>query len=274
MDRYAVLGNPIKHSLSPRIHTLFAAQTGQMLSYVALEAPLDGFTAFVARLHQEGYRGLNVTVPFKTEAFALSEHRSERAARAQAVNTLIRTETGFRGDNTDGIGLLRDLTQNLGLDISAQRVLLLGAGGAARGAIAPLLAARPARIHIANRTASTAKRLAADFANLGPIDGSGFDGPFKGPFDLIVNATAASLQGELPPLPAGLIGANTICYDMMYANEPTAFMRWGQAQGAARCVDGLGMLVEQAAEAFFLWREVLPDTASVLAQLRPGNGRT
>ncbi len=268
MDRYAVLGNPIKHSLSPRIHTRFAEQTGQRLSYVALEAPLEGFAAFVRQLHAEGYLGMNVTIPFKSEAHALAEALSDRAARARAVNTLIRTPTGYRGDNTDGAGLLRDLTHNLQLDLADQRILLLGAGGAARGVLQPLLATRPALVHIANRTAAKAAELADDFLDSGQLLGTGLDGPYAGPFDLIINATASSLQGEAPPLPAGLITPQTLCYDMMYAREPTAFMRWAQAQGAERCVDGLGMLVEQAAEAFSLWRGVRPDTAAVLSEMR------
>ncbi|MGF1546387.1 MAG: shikimate dehydrogenase [Thiotrichales bacterium] len=269
MDRYAVLGHPVQHSLSPRIHTLFAAQTGENLSYAALEAPLDGFAEFVRDLHTAGYRGMNVTIPFKADAYALSEHCSERATRAKAANTLIRTATGFRGDNTDGAGLLRDLTHNLGLDLTGRRILLLGAGGAARGVLAPLLAAAPASLHIANRTVATAQQLAADFADLGTVRASGFAGPYPDRFDLIINATAASLHGELPPLPATLVGADTICYDMMYAREPTAFMRWGQDRGAALSVDGLGMLVEQAAEAFYVWRGIRPRTAPVLEALRP-----
>ncbi len=270
MDRYAVLGNPVGHSLSPEIHGLFARQTGERLQYSALEVPTDQLPAFVAGLHEEGFRGMNVTVPFKQEACRLSESLSERAAAAGAVNTLIRTETGWRGDNTDGVGLVTDLQQNLGLSLADARILLLGAGGAARGVVSPLLATSPALLHIANRTAEKAQQLAQHFATAGPLRGSGLTGPFESGYDLIINATAASLGGQLPAIPDNLLAEGGAVYDMMYASEPTAFVEWGKRLGATIASDGFGMLVEQAAESFFLWRGVRPDTAAVIERLRPG----
>ena len=270
MDRYAVLGNPIGHSLSPEIHRRFAEQTGQTLQYVALEVPLDGFPEFVADLRAEGFRGMNVTVPFKQEAFALSESLSDRARAAGAVNTLIRTDTGWRGENTDGAGLVRDLTRNLGLALRQHRLLLLGAGGAARGVVQPLLAEQPALLHIANRTTEKARQLVASFPGEKRLAHSGLDGPFHAPYDLIINATAASLKGVAPAIPDGLLAKGGAIYDMMYSDRPTAFIEWGRGQGAAIAADGLGMLVEQAAESFHLWRGVRPDTRAVLTAMRPG----
>ena len=268
MDHYGVFGNPIGHSKSPLIHRLFAAQTGQDLSYEALLAPLDDFAGFARAFFAEG-RGGNVTVPFKEQAYELADELSERARRAGAVNTLKRLDDGrLLGDNTDGAGLVRDLTVNAGLDLTGQRILLLGAGGAARGVLEPLLAERPQSLTIANRTVAKAEQLAHEFADLGPLAAAGFDW-LSEPVDLIINATSASLAGELPPLEPGLIQpGHTVCYDMMYAREATAFNRWAAGLGAARCLDGLGMLVEQAAEAFYLWRGVRPDSAPVLAELR------
>ncbi len=267
-DRYAVFGNPIAHSKSPHIHRVFAAQTQQDLTYDALLMPLDDFANAARAFFAEGC-GANVTVPFKEEAFALVDELSERARRAGAVNTVKRLADGrLLGDNTDGAGLLRDLTVNAGLSLRGKRILLLGAGGAVRGVLAPLLAEQPARVVIANRTVAKADALAALFADVGALQASAFD-TLEGPFDLIINGTSASLSGELPPLPAAVIRAgHTVCYDMMYSHEPTAFNRWAAEQGAARTVDGLGMLVEQAAEAFFVWRGVRPDSAPVLAMLR------
>lgn len=267
MDRYAVFGNPIGHSKSPLIHRMFAAQTGEQLSYEALLAPLDDFTAFARDFFVEG-KGANVTVPFKEEAFRLADELSARAARAGAVNTLKRLDDGrLLGDNTDGAGLVRDL-RNAGIELRGQRILLLGAGGAVRGVLEPFLAERPAELVIANRTVAKAEELARLFADLGPVVASGFDW-LDAPVDLIVNGTSASLAGELPPLAPTLIQpGHTQCYDMMYGKEPTAFNRWAAGQGAERTLDGLGMLVEQAAEAFFVWRGVRPDSAPVLAELR------
>ncbi|KAB0546914.1 shikimate dehydrogenase [Pseudomonas argentinensis] len=268
MDRYGVFGNPIGHSKSPLIHRLFAEQTGQQLSYEALLAPLEDFEGYARAFFAEG-RGANVTVPFKEQAFALADSLSERARRAGAVNTLKKLDDGrLLGDNTDGAGLVRDLTVNAGIDLRGKRILLLGAGGAVRGILEPFLAEQPQSLVIANRTVDKAEQLARQFADLGPVVASGFDW-IDAPVDLIVNGTSASLAGELPPIAASLIQpGHTCCYDMMYGAGPTAFNRWAAEQGAARTLDGLGMLVEQAVEAFHLWRGVRPDSAPVLAELR------
>ncbi|MGV8842134.1 MAG: shikimate dehydrogenase [Pseudomonas sp.] len=268
MDKYGVFGNPIAHSKSPLIHGLFAEQTGQALSYDTLLAPLDDFAAFARAFLREG-RGANVTVPFKEQAYALADQLTERARRAGAVNTLKTLADGtLLGDNTDGAGLVRDLTVNAGFALGGQRILLLGAGGAVRGVLEPLLAEQPAALVIANRTLANAERLVAQFADLGPLTASAFDA-LAAPFDLIINGTSASLAGEVPPLAAQLIQpGHTLCYDMMYSAEPTAFNRWAAAHGAARTLDGLGMLAEQAAEAFYVWRGVRPATGPVLAELR------
>ncbi|QLC73049.1 shikimate dehydrogenase [Pseudomonas sp. LPB0260] len=268
MDRYGVFGNPIGHSKSPLIHRLFAAQTGQQLSYEALLAPLDDFAGFARAFFVEG-RGANVTVPFKEQAFQLADALSDRARRAGAVNTLMKRDDGsLLGDNTDGAGLVRDLTVNAGCELRGKRILLLGAGGAVRGVLEPLLAQQPAVLVIANRTVAKAEQLASEFADLGPLVASGFDW-LDAPVDLIINGTSASLAGELPPIAPSLIApGHTLCYDMMYARQATAFNRWAAEHGAARTLDGLGMLVEQAAEAFCLWRGVRPDSAPVLAELR------
>ena len=268
LDRYAVIGNPITHSKSPLIHALFAEQTGQALSYERILAPLDGFREAVRHFRDEGGRGLNVTVPFKLEAFALADRLSERAARAGAVNTLIfHADGSIEGDNTDGAGLVRDLLKQ-GAEIRGRRVLILGAGGAVRGVLAPLLAEKPLELVIANRTADKAVRLAADFADLGPVRGCGFDA-LEGPFDLVINGTSASLSGDLPPLPDDLLAEGAVAYDMAYGSEPTPFQRWAEAHGARLALDGLGMLVEQAAESFRMWRGVQPDTAPVRQALAP-----
>lgn len=269
MDFYAVLGNPIHHSLSPEIHSQFAKQAHQSLQYAALEVPTDAFATFVKGLHEQHYQGMNVTLPFKLQAWELSETRTPRAESAGAVNTLIRTDTGWHGDNTDGAGLVTDLTHNLGLTLKGKRILILGAGGATQGVLHPLLAEQPANIHIANRTAAKAAALAEDFSNAATIQHSGLDGPFVTPYDIIINATAASLSGQVPQIPDGLLEKNGSCYDMMYAAEPTAFELWAKAQGAKVISGGLGMLVEQAAESFEIWRGVRPDTDLVLQELRP-----
>lgn len=271
MDRYAVIGNPIAHSKSPWIHAAFARQTGQTLCYEALLAPLEGFADAVARFCAEGGRGLNVTVPFKLEAFALATQRTARAEAAGAVNTLAFGADGILGDNTDGAGLVRDLSVNLERSLGARRLLLLGAGGATRGALLPLLGQRPAALTIANRTASKAEALAHDFAPQAGntcIDGCGFDDLGGRRFDVVINATSASLAGELPVLPPGLYADGALAYDMMYGRGYTRFMQAALADGAADVADGLGMLVEQAAESFALWRGVRPDGAPVLAALR------
>jgi shikimate dehydrogenase len=268
-DHYAVMGNPIAHSKSPRIHTLFAEQTGQDLEYSAILVEPGHFVEAVAAFHARGGRGLNITVPFKQDAWTLASRRSERAERAGAVNTLVLEESGEHfGDNTDGAGLVRDLLHNHGSGIEGRRLLLVGAGGAARGVLEPLLDERPALLVIANRTPGKAVDLARRFCELGRVEGGGFDALEGQTFDLVINATAAGLSGTVPDLPASVVGAGTWCYDMMYADEPTAFVRWSTARGAARALDGLGMLVEQAAESFCLWRGVRPDTAPVIAALR------
>ena len=268
-DRYAVFGNPIAHSKSPRIHRLFAAQTGQDIVYNALLVPLHSFARAVADFQALGGRGANVTVPFKQEAWALAAERSPRAQRAGAVNTLIRRDDGgWYGDTTDGVGLVRDLCINHGVELAGRRVLLLGAGGAARGVLEPLLTERPQQLVIANRTLTKAQELAQTFADLGALRASSFDALRSESFDVIINATAAGLHGEVAPLPAGVIAPRGCAYDMMYGDTPTDFVRWAQQQGAAQAYDGLGMLVEQAAESFYLWRGVRPETAPVIEQLR------
>ncbi len=271
MDRYAVIGNPIAHSKSPQIHAAFARQTGQALRYEALLAPVEGFAPAVADFRAHGGRGMNVTVPFKLEAFALAERHTPRAQAAGAVNTLAFGADGILGDNTDGAGLVRDLTTNLDFALAGRRILLLGAGGATRGVLLPLLDSRPASLTIANRTVAKAQALAALFtphAGRAQVDACGFDALAGRRFDLVINATAASLAGELPPLPPGLYAEGALAYDMMYGRGHTPFMRAALADGAARVADGLGMLVEQAAESFALWRGVRPDTAAPLAELR------
>lgn len=269
-DRYAVIGNPIAHSKSPQIHAVFAGLTFQDLTYEAILAPVDGFAAAVRAFIAAGGRGMNVTVPFKLEAYALADTRSPRAEAAKAVNTLVFSPTGIHGDNTDGAGLVADLTRNLGLELAGKRLLLLGAGGAARGVLLPLLERKPARLHLANRTADKACALRDEFAPRAGacrLEAGGFAELAGRQFDLVVNATAASLADEAPPLPAGLYAPGSLAYDMVYGRE-TPFLAAARAQGAARLADGLGMLVEQAAESFFLWRGVRPPTAPVLAQLR------
>ncbi|SMF93654.1 shikimate dehydrogenase [Methylomagnum ishizawai] len=273
IDRYAVFGHPIGHSQSPRIHTLFAAQTGQVLTYAAQDVPAEDFETAAREFFVTGGKGLNCTVPLKELAFAWTDQLSERAVQAKAVNTLaLRPDGAVFGDNTDGEGLVRDLTGNLGLGIEGRRILLLGAGGAGRGVLAPLLALAPERLVIANRTVAKAEILAGEFGDLGPVVGCGFADLAGESFDLILNATAASLGGEVPDLPGGLLAAGGSCYDLAYGKEPTSFVRWGKAAGAALSMDGIGMLVEQAAAAFELWRGVRPATRSVIAALNAGRG--
>jgi shikimate dehydrogenase len=266
-DRYAVIGHPVAHSRSPRIHALFAAQTGQSLVYERIDAAPAEFAAATRGFFAAGGRGLNVTLPHKEAALALCARLTPRAARARAVNTLrAERDATLLGDNTDGAGLVRDLEANLAVPLAGRRLLLLGAGGAVRGVLAPLLARVPAEIVIANRTAERARQLAEEFAGGAPIRGCGLTEP-EGRFDLIINGTSASLGGELPALPGGCLRPETVCYDMAYGHADTVFVRWARAQGARRAVMGLGMLVEQAAESFLLWRGVRPDTAPVLAAL-------
>ncbi len=277
-DRYAVFGNPVGHSLSPRIHALFAAQTGQDIDYQAILAARDGFVAAVGAFLAAGgspARGANVTVPFKEDAFRLATRRTPRAEAAGAVNTLSFEADAIAGDNTDGAGLVRDLKNNLDCDPVGRRILLLGAGGAARGVILPLLLENPAELVIANRTEASAVRLALEFGRLPgcadgvKLDGMGFVGLAGRTFDLLINATSAGLSGAVLPLPTSIFGPRCVAYEMVYGRE-TPFMNQARATGA-RVADGLGMLVEQAAEAFFVWRGVRPRTAPVLAALREGN---
>ncbi|AWI78698.1 shikimate dehydrogenase [Parazoarcus communis] len=271
MDRYAVIGHPIAHSKSPRIHAAFARQTGQQLEYEALLAPLDGFVDTVTQFREAGGRGLNVTVPFKLEAFALASRRTDRAATAGAVNTLTFDADGILGDNTDGAGLVRDLVANLQCPLVGRRVLLLGAGGAARGALLPLLQAGPASLTLANRTEAKAHALTDAFRQYAPgttLHASTFAGLAGQQFDVVINATSASLAAEAPPLPAGIYAPDALAYDMMYGSSETAYLRAAREAGVKHLADGLGMLVEQAAESFALWRGVRPHTAPVLAELR------
>jgi len=268
IDRYAVFGHPIKHSKSPRIHRLFAEQTGQALEYTAVEVPAEQFQTAVATFFSEGGKGLNCTVPLKELAWNYADHKTERAELSKAVNTLaLQADGSLLGDNTDGIGLVTDLMTNHAIPLSGIRILILGAGGASRGIIGPILQQSPQNLVIANRTIEKAATLAAEFHDKGPVTGCGFDELANRKFDLILNATSASLSGQLPPLPAGLLAIGGNCYDLAYGNEPTAFVRWGLENHAAKSLDGLGMLVEQAAEAFFIWRGVRPQTRPVIELL-------
>ncbi len=266
---YAVMGNPISHSKSPLIHAAFAAQTGQRLEYSAIQVDAGGFEQAVGNFRASGGKGLNITVPFKQEAWALVDERSERAVQAGAVNTISFSDDGRSvGDNTDGVGLVRDLMENHGVELCGARILLLGAGGAVRGVLGPMIALQPSEIVIANRTEEKAVELAAEFKRSDLLRGCGFQSIGEQSFDLIINGTAASLQGDLPPIPASAVSDKTCCYDMMYGKEPTVFMRWASEQGAAKVIDGLGMLVEQAAESFFIWRGVRPETGEVIASVK------
>ncbi|MCK0536946.1 shikimate dehydrogenase [Alcanivorax quisquiliarum] len=266
MPRYAVFGNPVAHSRSPQIHVAFAAQREQSLSYERIEAPLDDFAGSVAAFFDAQGCGANVTVPFKEQAFALCSSVTDRARQAGAVNTLWQEGGKLHGDNTDGAGLVTDMLHNLGWPLADRRVLVLGAGGAVRGVIGALQSMAPAAITVANRTVSRAQTLAEIFEKTGAINACGF-ADLAGRFDLVINATSASLAGDMPPLPPGLVDAGSQCYDMMYGDEPTPFLRWASAQGAATA-DGLGMLVEQAAEAFMIWHGWRPVTAELIASLR------
>ena len=268
-DAYAVMGHPVAHSRSPLIHRLFAEQTGQAMVYTAIEVEPGDFPGAVARFRVGGGRGLNVTLPFKEEAFALAEGTTPRAARAGAVNTLwFEPDGSCRGDNTDGVGLVRDLARVLGAPLAGRRVLMLGAGGAARGVVGPLLEEGPASLVIANRGEERARALATLFSGAGDVRARGLDGiPDRG-FDLIVNATSASLHGALPALPRGLLAPGGFAYDLVYGPRPTPFETWARGAGAAGTADGLGMLVEQAAESFLRWRGIRPRTGPILAAVR------
>lgn len=267
VDSYAVMGNPIAHSKSPTIHTLFADQTGQSLRYTANLVETDGFEKAVKDFFENGDLGLSITVPFKEEAWRLAEKRTSRAEKAGAVNTLWQDDQGqLQGDNTDGLGLVADLKENNSVTIKGARILVLGAGGAVRGVLEPLLSEQPAELVIANRTLSKAEALVGLFPGEA-VSSSSFEN-IEGRFDLIINGTAASLQGEMPPVPGHIVDNRTCCYDMMYGAEKTVFNRWCREHGAKKTIDGLGMLVEQAAEQFSIWRGVRPDTRKVLDLLR------
>lgn len=266
IDKYAVFGSPINHSKSPIIHQLFAAQTGQNLEYTAQEVKAENFVQSVTNFFEKGGKGLNCTVPLKELAWQFADEKTDRANSAKAVNTLIKQANGsILGDNTDGVGLVQDLTQNYEVELQGKRILILGAGGATRGIIAPLLDEKPESLVVANRTVEKAWQLAIEFNH--SFAGCGFDDLHTVPFDIILNATSASLQGELPPISENLLAKNGVCYDLAYSNVPTAFVQWGRAQNARKSLDGLGMLVEQAAEAFFLWRDVRPETKAVIELL-------
>jgi shikimate dehydrogenase len=268
-EQYAVMGNPIAHSKSPLIHSLFAEQTGQTLEYRAILVEIGQFNEAVAEFQQQGGKGLNVTVPFKRDAWRLVTERSECAELAGAVNTIvIRDDGSLYGDNTDGVGMVRDITENQGVAIAEKRVLILGAGGAVRGVLGPLLNEKPTEVVIANRTPERAQELADAFEEQGRVDGCGFDDLDGSRYDIVINGTSASLKGEVPPLPEGILAKGAFCYDMMYGGEPTAFMQWAEEEGCERLSDGLGMLVEQAAESFQIWRGVRPQTAAVIKAVR------
>jgi len=268
IDRYAVFGNPIEHSKSPQIHTLFAQQTGQHMVYIAELVAPGHFVEAVDDFIAHNGKGLNITVPFKEEAWARADSRSARAQRAGAVNTLkLMDDDSLFGDTTDGVGLVRDLIQNHGIQLSGKNLLLIGAGGAVRGVLEALLEQQPASLLITNRTKARAVQLAKDFADLGPVQGCGLD-EVEDSFDIVINGTSASLQGNLPALPGSIFKPGCTSYDMMYAAQPTAFMQWSVENGATRVFDGLGMLVEQAAESFYIWRGVKPETGSVIQAIR------
>lgn len=267
-DLYAVFGNPINHSKSPVIHRQFAEQTGQDMHYTKQLVNEGEFEKAAQEFFAQGGKGLNITVPFKLNAFEFAQKRTPRAERAGAVNTLARLADGaILGDNTDGIGMIHDM-HNLGWELLGKRVLILGAGGAVRGILQPLLEEQPARVTIANRTPAKAEELAKAFLDLGDIQAKSFTQLAGDVFDIVINGTSASLQGELPPLPEKLLADNACCYDMMYGAEPTIFLQWAKGHGAAHTADGLGMLVGQAAEAFYLWRQIRPEVIPVITALR------
>lgn len=268
IDDYAVMGNPIAHSKSPSIHTLFAEQTKQSILYTAIHVDIGGFKQAVGNFAATGGKGLNITVPFKQEAWEFVTERSERAERAGAVNTIKIEDDKLFGDNTDGVGLVNDLIINHGIELKDKNILLMGAGGAARGVLIPLLKQAPSSLFIANRTPDKAKDLAGDFSDSGNVSGGGYDAIADLKFDVVINATAASLQGDLPPLPNTLLNDNACCYDMMYSAKATPFMEWATNHNADKVLDGLGMLVEQAAESFYIWRGVKPGTKTVIEKLR------
>jgi len=268
LDAYAVIGNPISHSKSPIIHTAFARQTDQTMRYEAILAPINEFQETVTAFQQQNGKGINVTVPFKLEAYEFSTRLTERAELAQAVNTLQFKDNEIVGDNTDGAGLVRDIEMNLGISLHSKRILLMGAGGAARGVILPILKQNPAILAIANRTPQKAQLLQQQFTTHGELVSGNYMDLSGENFDIIINATSASLHDKLPELPQNLFARESLAYDMMYSHEPTRFLAFAEQNGASFLADGIGMLVEQAAESFFLWRGIRPQTAPIIAQLK------
>ncbi len=268
-DRYGVMGYPVSHSRSPVIHRLFALQTGQDLQYELLQVAPEKLEAAIRQFQRTGGKGLNITVPHKSEVVKLCDQLSERGSTAGAVNTLSFRDGEILGDNTDGIGLLRDLAINLGFTLEGANILILGAGGATRGIVGPLLEMQPSSLRIANRTIDKAEALAKHFSHSGPVSACRFNVvPISEKYDLIINATSAGFKGETPPYPAGAISSDTFCYDLSYGLKPTPFSEWAREHGAEQSVMGWGMLVEQAAESFSIWRGVRPDTAPVLKQMK------
>jgi shikimate dehydrogenase len=267
-DRYGLVGHPVEHSRSPFIHTLFARQTGQNLTYELIDAAPAGFETAVRGFGAAGGKGLNVTVPHKEAAFALVDEASETAKTAGAVNTISIDGSRLRGDNTDGLGFIRDVTVNHGEALAGRRIIVLGAGGAARGIVGPLLEQGPAELVVANRTRDRAEQLAADFGHPRNLRVAAFSDLAEfSALDVVVNATSAGLKGDAPPFPGSLVGPASFCYDLVYSRYDTPFVVWARDHGAGHAVQGWGMLVEQAAESFFIWRGVRPATAAILKQL-------
>lgn len=268
IDRYGVMGFPVSHSRSPIIHRLFAVQTGQDLQYELLQVSPDKLVSSVRQFQDTGGKGLNITLPHKTDVMQLVDDMSDRAKSAGAINTLSFDDNGIHGDNTDGVGLMRDLTTNLGLRLLGSNILVLGAGGATRGILGPLLEAKPNGITVANRTLSRASDLVEHFSGVGPVSACQFDDVATSvSYDLVINATSAGVKGEAPPYPDTAVSPQTCCYDLSYGLGATPFSQWAASQGAARSITGWGMLVEQAAESFLIWRGVRPDTSTVLKQM-------
>ena len=265
--KYAVLGNPIAHSKSPQIHQAFAAQFNIELSYERILVPFNNLADTLKQFQHNGGLGVNITVPFKIEAVQLVKQKTERADKAGAVNTIKFNNDQWLGDNTDGIGLLHDLTQNLGINLTNKSILILGAGGATQGILLPLLTAKPNHIVIANRTLTTAEKLATDFKAAGNCSACDLNNLPKQSFDLIISATSAGVKGEPIQLPSYIINKNTHCYDLAYGDSAQPFLTWAKQQGTHHCYDGLGMLVEQAAEAFYIWHNIRPETKSVIKSL-------
>ena len=270
VDRYAVIGNPVEHSKSPEIHELFADQTGEIISYEKIFAEGNKFHQVATEFFNDGGKGLNVTVPFKIDAWAFVDEHEDHAKHAIAVNTIILQENGtYLGANTDGIGLLRDLKKSLRTQLENKKILIVGAGGATQGIIEPLLNEKPSQLFIANRTETKAEAIATRFAKIGEIETCSLSDIPRQSFDLVLHATAAGLQGHNIELPAEIVGPHTCCYDLLYSDDDTSFMQWCKSCGAEKVVDGFGMLLEQAAESFYLWRGKRPDTTMAFNHFRP-----